>query len=239
MSANDETSVAKSAILTVSMRWTDRLVGIVSTLILARLLVPEDFGIVAQASLVIGLLRVLTDLGVHIALIQNTNAETSHYNTAWTIRLLQFVVISLVLFFAAPVAGDYFGDVRVVAVLQVMTLQLLLSGFSNIGVVNFQKEMRFGLDFRYVFTKRMLGFVTTIVVAAIVHSYWAMVLGTLVSSAAGLVLSYTMHPMRPRLDLSRFSEIFRYPNGPCCGASGSIWTLTWTDFLLAVEIVQQ
>ena len=48
-------SVVMGALLTVGMRWTDRLIGVVSTLILARLLLPEDFGIVAMASIIVGL----------------------------------------------------------------------------------------------------------------------------------------------------------------------------------------
>lgn len=53
-----QTTIFKGALLSVA-RWTDRLIGLISTLILARLLAPEDFGIIAMASLVIGLLGVL------------------------------------------------------------------------------------------------------------------------------------------------------------------------------------
>ena len=64
-------SVISGALLTVAMRWTDRLIGFLSTLVLARLLAPEDFGVIAMASLVIGLTDVLFDLGVYVSLIQN------------------------------------------------------------------------------------------------------------------------------------------------------------------------
>ena len=64
------TSVAAGAVIMVMMRWTDRLIGIVSTLVLARLLVPDDFGIVAMASLVVGFVDIIFDLGVNIAVIQ-------------------------------------------------------------------------------------------------------------------------------------------------------------------------
>lgn len=208
MSLHEETSIAKSAVLVVAMRWTDRLIGIASTLILARLLVPDDFGVVAQASLVVGLLTVFTDLGVHIALIQNASADKSHFDTAWTIRLLQYGFIALMVIVFAPAAGDYFGDPRVVPVLQVMTLNLLLMGGENIGIVTFQKEMKFGLDFRFLFLKRLAGFIATIVLAVIWQSYWAMVAGTLVTTGIGVLLSYTMHPMRPSFSLEKFKEVF-------------------------------
>lgn len=207
--------VAQGAALTVAMRWVDRLIGFVSTLILARLLVPDDFGVIAQASLVIGLLSVLTDLGVNIALIQNPKSDQADYDTAWTIRLAQYVLVSLVVFFIAPYAGDYFGDSRIVPVLQIMVVTLVLAGIENIGVISFQKEMQFGLDFRFVFAKRIFGFFVTVLLAFTWQSYWSLVAGSIAGRLIGVVLSYSMHPMRPRLSIERFSNIF----------SVSQWTL--------------
>jgi lipopolysaccharide exporter len=167
------TSVFKGAILTVSMRWTDRLIGFGSTLILARLLVPADFGVVAMASLVVGLADVLLSLGVNVALIRNHNATPAHYNTAWTLRLAQSAIAATVVFVAAPAAALYFNDPRIIPVLRFMALGMLLVGMENIGIITFQKEMRFGLDFRFVFLKRIVGFLTTILAAWLLRSYWA------------------------------------------------------------------
>lgn len=202
------TSVFKGAILTISMRWADRLVGFVSTLILARLLVPSDFGIIAMASLVIGLIDVFLDLGVNVALIQNRNATDAHYNTAWTLRIIQTGIGAVIVFIAAPQAAVYFKDLRITPVLQVMSAGLILVGLENIGVITFQKEMRFGLDFRFVFLKRIAGFLVTMIAAWLMRSYWALVIGTLAGRTLGVLLSYHMHPMRPSLSLEKLKEIF-------------------------------
>lgn len=208
MSAGRRTSVVRSVALTVAMRWTDRLIGVASMLILARLLVPADFGIIAMSSLVIAFADVLFELGVHVALIQNKTPTKAHYDTAWTVRLIQTLLATGVVVAAAPWAADYFNEPRVVPVIQVMTLTFVLNGLENIGVVTFQKNMQFGKDFQYLFTKRFAGFVATIVVAWLMQSYWAMVIGGLVGRVVGVVQSYTMHPMRPRLSLEKFREIF-------------------------------
>jgi lipopolysaccharide exporter len=202
------TSVVRGAALTVGMRWVDRLVGIASTLILARLLVPDDFGVIAMASLVIGLIDVLFDIGVHVALIQNTEATDDHYHTAWTLRLLQAVAATLIIIGVAPFAADYFNDARITAVLQVSAVGITLVALENMGVVDFQKQMRFGLDFRFTFAKRIAAFLATVVLAFLLRSYWALVVGSLVGRAVGVALSFTMHPMRPRLSLARFHDIF-------------------------------
>ena len=102
------------------MRWTDRSIAFVSTLILARLLVPEDFGVIAMASLVIGLADVFFELGVNVALIQNRTPSQEHYDTAWTLRIIQTTLAAIVVVIAAPLAATYFNDPRVTLVVQVL-----------------------------------------------------------------------------------------------------------------------
>lgn len=204
-------SVAKGAVFVVAMRWTDRLIGIVSTLILARLLVPADFGIVAMASLVVALLDTLLDLGVNSALVQNREADRHDFDTAWTLRLMQATLAAaLIALFGAPLAADYFNDPCVVDVLRVMAVTVLFSGFENIGIVSFQKNMEFGRDFRFFFLRRIVGFVITIALALWLRSYWAMVLGALSGRIAGVGLSYWLHDFRPRFSLARFSRLWSF-----------------------------
>lgn len=207
MSSNKKNSLINSAFLSLLMRWTDRLIGFVSTLILARLLLPEDFGIIAMTSLVIGLVDVLLDLGVNVALIQNSDAKQEHYNAAWTLRLIQSAAATLLVVLASFFATAYFNDPRVAPVLQVTALGLLIAGFENIGIVTFQKEMRLDLDFRFTITKRIVTFCVTITGAWLLRSYWALVIGTLFGRCFGVLLSYYVHPMRARISFEKVREI--------------------------------
>lgn len=201
-------SVARGALFVLAARWADQVIGFASTIILARLLVPEDIGIVAMASLVVSLVDVLLDLGVNVALIQNRDAAQAHYDTAWTLRLAQTAVATAVVVVIAPLAGAYFKDPRVVPVLQAMAFTFLITGIENIGVIVFQKEMTFAADFRFLLWKRLAGFLATVVAAWLLRSYWALVIGALAGRAIGTVISYFIHPMRPRLSLTKAREIF-------------------------------
>jgi len=208
-------SAATGAVLMIGLRWTDRLIGFVSTVILARLLVPEDFGIVAMAAIIVGLADVLLDMGVNITLIQNRTATQDDYNAAWTLRLIQSSLAALLVLAAAEPAAAYFDDPRVAPVARFLALSLFLVGLENIGVVNFQKHMDFGREFRFFLTRRIAGFLVTIGAAWILQTYWALVVGTLSGRALGCVLSYTMHPMRPRLSLRAVQPMLSF----------SIWNL--------------
>lgn len=214
-------SILQGVVITVAMRWTDRLIGLISTLILARLLAPEDFGIIAMASLVIGLADVLLDMGVHVSLIQNQQATQAHYNSAWTLKILQNTAVAAVLLIAAPWAADYFNNPQVTQVVQALALAQFIAGFENIGVVNFQKDMLFLREFYFRFYRRIIGFVATMVAAWLLQSYWALVIGTLTMRSAGVVLSYLMHPMRPRWGTEKMREIFSVSQWMLVGNIGS------------------
>ena len=232
MPPGDQTSVAKGAVLTVLMRWIDRFVGFVSTLVLARLLVPDDFGIVAMASLAVGLTDALLDMGVHVALIQNRHATAEHYNTAWTLRLIQSLLGCAIVFLFAPYAADYFNDARIEPVLRLMSVGLVFIGLENIGVVTFQKEMRFGMDFRFVFLRRISGFLTTMIVAWFLRSYWALVIGALSGRICGVFLSYYLHSMRPRISFEKLKDIFTVSQWMLLNSLGNYLNLNLHNILV-------
>jgi O-antigen/teichoic acid export membrane protein len=203
-------SVFHGAILTVSMRWTDRLIGLVSMVILARLLTPADFGVVAMCTVVVALVDVLLDLGVSVALIQHHAADKDDYDSAWTIRLIQSGIAGLLIFLGAPLAADYYHNPQVIDVLRVMAFSVCVAGLENIGIVSFQKHLEFGNDFRFFFYKRVIGFAVTLAAAIVLRSYWAMIIGTFAGRAIGVALSYAMHPHRPKFTLSRLSRIWSF-----------------------------
>jgi len=200
----------KGSIWMIAMRWAVQAIGLVSTMILARVLTPSDSGIVAMGMLVVGLLEVFSSLGVDIALIRNQQTSRIHYDTAWTFRLLQGVLIAAILAASAPFAADYFGDQRVILVIQILSLSVLLDGFENIGVVAFRKELDFSKEFRFGVYKKLLVFFVTIPLALTLKNYWALVIGIVSGRAMGVILSYGMHPYRPRFSLQAARELWSF-----------------------------
>lgn len=202
------TSAARGAMFTVGMRWANRFIAIVSTLILARLLTPEDFGIVALAFLVLALVQVLMDFGVNVALVQRADATQDHYDSAWTLRILQGAGVAAVVAATAPLAAGVFGDARLQPVMWVLALSVLLGSFENIGIVSFQKQMQFGPEFRYLVTNRLATFAFVLCGAVVFRSYWAMVIGGLLGGLFTVAHSYRAHPMRPRWSMAKMRELF-------------------------------
>lgn len=208
MSKFSRNSLVNGALITVVMRWIDRGIGIVSTLVLARILVPEDFGIVAMASLIVAFTSIIFDLGVNVAIIQRKDPSPNYYNTAWTLRLIQASCVAIALSALAPFAADYYHDYRVTDVIRVMSLTIVVSSLENIGIINFQKDLNFSEDAKFILFKRMVGFITTIIMTLVLSNYWGMILGSLCGTIFSSCRSYWIHPMRPKLCLSELREIF-------------------------------
>lgn len=208
MSRATGNSLVNGAIITVAMRWIDRGIGVISTLILARILVPDDFGIIAMASVIVAFVDIMFDLGINVALIQRKDPSQDYYNTAWTMRIMQATCVATALALAAPLAADYYHDERVVNVIRLMALSIVVASFENIGIVNFQKELNFTADAKFILFKRMIAFTSTIVMTLMLESYWGMVIGTLVGRSASTIRSYWVHPMRPGFGLKEWRAIF-------------------------------
>jgi polysaccharide transporter, PST family len=187
-----------------------RLLGLASTAVLARLLTPADFGLVAMAMLVVGFVEAWLSFGLDTALIQNQSATRQHYDTAWTIRIIQSVVVATAIAVAAPLAAAYFKEPRVVPVIWILCLGLPLGAVGNIGVIAFRKDLEFHKQFALQTASRLLRFFITIGAALWLRSYWALVIGILAGYGVTCALSYVMHPYRPRLALSRVRELWSY-----------------------------
>lgn len=197
-------SVLSGALLYITMRWFDRLAGVVSTIVLARLLSPADFGVVAIATVVLGLASVMLDFGIQFTVVQIRNLERADVDTAWTLRLLQNTVIAAILILSSGWVGDYYRDARLAPVLIVLGVAYLIDGLTGMGPVVFQKRQQYAREVAFFMFRRAGGLVVTIILALWLRDYWALVIGTLLSNAIGVVLSYVMHPLAPRVTLARW-----------------------------------
>lgn len=202
--------MATGAIWMVLFKLVERGLGLISTLILARLLSPTDFGVIAMAMSFIVMGELLTAFGFDIAIIQSRDATEEHYNTAWTCNFLLGACVTLLMLAVSPFIADFYRRPDVFWVVCALAFGPLIAGAENIGVVAFRKELDFRREFRFQVSRKFIGFAIVIPLAFAFHSHWVLVVGMLISKLAGTVISYLMHPFRPRLTLVRFGELFRF-----------------------------
>lgn len=202
--------MARGAAWMLLFKLLDRGIGLLSTLILARLLAPDSFGVVAMAMSFIALLELIGAFGFDIALIQRPNATPDHYNTAWTFNLLLGIAIAaLMLALAVPIA-KFYSEPQLSEVIRVLALGPLLQGMQNIGVVAFRKDLEFHKEFKFLISKRLITFPVTIGLAIVLENHWALVIGIVAGRALQVWISYLVHPYRPRLSLGGASDLLHF-----------------------------
>ncbi len=202
--------VADGALWMVLFKVAERGMGLISTLILVRLLEPADFGIVAMAISSIALVEIFAAFGFDTALIRQKNATAEHFNTAWTFNVIFTGVVAMIMFAAAPWVAAYYQTPAVRDVIMVLAFAPLLVGIQNIGIVEFRKELNFKKEFRFQLAKKLFGFALTIPLAFVLGSYWALVYGNIGSRLFAVLISYLWHPFRPRLSMSRAAELMNF-----------------------------
>jgi O-antigen/teichoic acid export membrane protein len=193
--------IASGAGWMILLRLSDRLLGILSFSILARLLVPEHFGLVALAGSLIGFVELFTEMSVEVALVRDPQIDRRLYATAWTLKIIRAVALGILFVLLAKPVAWFFDEARLEAVIYALALAGLLQAVENIGVIDFRKLLAFDKEFQYVFLTRILSFPIAILMAYQWRSYWALIGGMLAQRAIQAGLSYIVHSYRPTFSL--------------------------------------
>jgi O-antigen/teichoic acid export membrane protein len=206
-----------------------QLLSIARFLILARLLAPEAFGLLAIAAVAIGLLEGLSQSGMAAALVQRDDPEDVHYDTAWTIAVARGIAIAAAMFAAAPLIAEIFDEPAATTVLRVIAFRPLLSALVSAKLPLLQRE----LHFRRLAAIRLVGAATdalvSIAAALLIMQVidpdtsilglirpavgvWALAAGAIGGSLATVAMSYALVPHRPRLrlDPAAARSLFRF-----------------------------
>jgi lipopolysaccharide exporter len=188
-----------------------RAIALLRTLILARLLVPDDFGLLAIAWLTIEFAVALSEFGLREALIERPSPSTRDRDTAWSVELVRTCAVMAGILVAAPLIAALFGEPRATNLIRIIALSQVIDAFESIGVVDLTRSLRF----RPQAIISLIGSVVFTVLAialAPALGVWAVGAGAVAGSAAQVLTSYVVAPHRPRLQFDRAiaRSLFRF-----------------------------
>jgi len=186
------------------------------------------------AMMIIAFSQIFWEAGMGKALIQRqTDIEAAANAAFWINTALGLLIAVLLYLFAQPIAQTFFQDDRVTAVLQVMTLQVLLGALASVQTALLQKEMGFKKLFWVRFATVSLPGLASVPLAWYGWGYWALVVGTLVGQLVQAVMLWCISNWRPNTKCNRlvFKEIFVF--GAWVSVSGLLaWFYLWADSLV-------
>ena len=194
----------------MAVQAVERAIGLARVAILARLLTPADFGIVAVAGTVVAAVELMSAFGFDWALVRHRELSADLLNTAWTLRALIGLATFAVLGLLGPPAAAFYRLPPLRPVLLVLGLASFLGSLENPGTVYFRREFTFHKEFVLRTASKLSGFVVTIAAAVAYRSYWALVAGTLALRVSATLASYALQRFRPWPTLVHARELFGF-----------------------------
>jgi PST family polysaccharide transporter len=191
--------------------FSGKLIVFFSTVILARLLTRDDFGVVGYALVVIGLLDVLSDLGIGAALVYHRD-DPRAASTAFWLGLVIGAILFGLSWLAAPLAGWYFKDVRAVPVIRVLALTFPISALSNVHYSLLSKALEFRRKVVPDLARSVGKGLFSILFAVLGLGAWSLVLGQVLGTLVTVVSYWQALPWKPawQVDLSLGRSLLRY-----------------------------
>jgi O-antigen/teichoic acid export membrane protein len=179
--------------------YTIRVLGLVTTLVLAKVLVPADFGLVAVASMLIAILHIFKDMGLGEALIYHKMDSERALDTAHTLLVGFYTVLFLVAVVVAPFVARLYDTPAVIPVIILMSSTLILDATRAVPRAVFRKELKFRSLFLPEVVPVAVACVVSVWMALTGWGVWSLVVRTVLHSLLGMIFLGYVTPYRPRL----------------------------------------
>jgi len=187
-----------------ALRIITRGVTILKIAILARLLLPAQFGEFGIATILLGLLEIFTETGINVFLLQEKSDPEKYVDTAWTISIIRGILISLLILLSAPLVSQFFRVTHIIPLIYLISLVPLIRGFINPMIVKFQKDLKYHQEFSYRATIIFFESAVIIALAILTRSVYSFAWGLIVSAFLEVLISHLFVHPRPKLNFNIF-----------------------------------
>jgi polysaccharide transporter, PST family len=223
--ANLKGRTVSSSVVTILAQFTQFVLMLGSTMILARLLAPQDFGLVAMVTTIIGFFRIFNEAGLSTATVQRegiTHAQVS--NLFWT-NLALGSAISLLLAMSAPVVAWFYREPQLIKITLALCITFVFTTSSVQHLALLKRQMRFKLVALIQVSAAVAGIFTGITMASLKFGYWSLVGMQIATPLVAFLITWTVSSWRPQLPTRRAGTGPLLSFGANLTASSFLWSL--------------
>lgn len=177
-------------------------VGFFVSIVLARILAPEDFGLLAIIAVFVNLAAVFMDFGFSTALIQRSEVTDSHYASVFYMNVVMGLVLALLVFFAAPFIAAFYDNVLLTNLVRFMSLSFIVSSFGNVMRARLRREMNFKTISCSNVCAAFISGAGAIYMAWAGYGVWSLAVQSVANQFLANVFLYFLSPMRINLRFS-------------------------------------
>jgi O-antigen/teichoic acid export membrane protein len=206
MHKSSRRSVVGAGMQSVAGRLGGKLIDFVTLLILAQLLLPADFGLIALAMTAVLLIEALTEVPLTQPILRVSAPTPDYYDTSFTLGVLRACVLAVSVTALAWPIGIFYGEPRLPLLIIALTLAPIMRSLTSPRMIDFTRVYNMWPEMIINLAGKAGAFVVVVVVALSTRSYWAIAVGTIFSPFIMTALSYMKAPYTPRLSLVRWNE---------------------------------
>lgn len=173
-----------------ALRVFTRSLALIKIAILARILLPAQFGIYGIATLVLGFLEMLTETGINIFLVQQKEKIDEYIDSAWVVSIIRGFIIGILIFVLAPFIAVYFKNSDATYILYLVSVVPMIRGFINPSCIKYQKNLEFNKQFKYDSVIFFVDALFAITIGIITKSENSLIYAMLVSTTLEVILSF-------------------------------------------------
>ncbi len=214
-----------SGFVTVAAQGVQFVLNLASIMVLARLLLPADFGLVAMVMTVMGFLRVFKDAGLSTATVQRDGITQAQVSNLFWINFSMSGAITLICAASSPIVAWFYQEPRLVPITLALSLTFVLGGLVVQHTALLTRQMRFKAIAYIQVSSMLTGIVVGIGMAWYHYGYWALVGSNLAAAAVAVPLTWLAIPWRPHLPVRKSETRSLVRFGASMAASGFIYSV--------------
>lgn len=144
-------------------------------IILARLLTPADFGLIAMVMVIVGIATIFSDIGLGGAIIQRRRVLQIHYSSVFFFNITAGLILTLLTFFSSNLIADFYNNRELIPIVQVISTLFIISSFHALQIVILRKELNYKLLTRVTLTASISSGIIGIILAFLDFGVWSLV----------------------------------------------------------------
>ena len=224
--------VVSGALWKIIEQFSAKGISFIVSLVLARLLLPDDYGLIALTAVFTNFSDILIDSGFSTALVRKKDVDDYDYSSVFCVSFSIATALYLVIFFSAPYISDFYGEPSLTAVLRVIGLTLFFQAFSSIRIAAVTRKMQFKLLFRCNCIATVCSGVVGILSAYFGAGVWALVIQRLTQQLLStvLLLLFIKWKFIFKFRFDRLKEMMKFSSGVVASSfinyfGGSLYSL--------------
>ena len=182
---------------TTLQQFSNQGIAFIVSLILARLLMPAEFGLIAMISVFMAVGRTLIDSGLNQSLIRSSNITQEDLDTVFLFNLIGSVFIYLIVYFTAPLISNFYKQPLLTNIIRVLCLTFIINAFYTIPNTQLTKNLDFKTQMRVTTPSLIIGGIVGIILAYLGFGVWSLVFSTLTQSLAAAIQLWFWSEWKP------------------------------------------